>query len=67
MPSGLVRGPLPALRKSGRGATKRPVQLGRRNADVIEVLGGLSPGERVITSSYTGLTDKDRLTFSSGE
>ena len=53
--------------KSGRGATKRPVQLGRRNADVIEVLGGLSPGERVITSSYTGLTDKDRLTFSSGE
>ena len=53
--------------KSGRGATKRPVQLGRRNADVIEVLGGLSPGERVITSSYSGLTDKDRLTFSSGE
>ena len=53
--------------KSGHGATKRPVQLGRRNADVIEVLGGLSPGERVITSSYTGLTDKDRLTFSSGE
>jgi HlyD family secretion protein len=53
--------------KSGRGATKRPVQLGRRNADFIEVLGGLSPGERVITSSYSGLTDKDRLTFSSGE
>jgi len=53
--------------KSGRGATKRPVQLGRRNADVIEVLGGLSPGERVITSSYSSLTDKDRLTFSSGE
>ena len=43
------------------------VQLGRRNADFIEVLGGLKPGERVITSSYSGLTDKDRLTFSSGE
>ncbi len=53
--------------KSGRGATKRQVQLGRRNADFIEVLGGLAPGERVITSSYSGLIDKDRLTFSSGE
>ena len=53
--------------KSGNGATRRQVQLGRRNADFIEVLSGLSPGERVITSSYTGLVDKDHLTFSSGE
>jgi HlyD family secretion protein len=53
--------------KSGRGATRRQVQLGRRNADFIEVLGGLSPGERVITSSYSGLVDKTHLTFSSGE
>jgi HlyD family secretion protein len=53
--------------KSGNGATKRQIQLGRRNADFIEVLGGLSPGERVITSSYSGLVDKDHLTFSSGE
>ena len=53
--------------KSGRGATKRQVQLGRRNADYIEVLGGLSPGERVITSSYSGLTDKNHLSFGSGE
>jgi HlyD family secretion protein len=53
--------------RSGSGATKRQVQLGRRNADSIEVLSGLSPGERVITSSYSGLTDKDHLTFSSGE
>lgn len=51
----------------GNGATKRQVQLGRRNSDFIEVLSGLKPGERVITSSYSGLTDKDRLTFSSGE
>lgn len=51
----------------GRSATKRKVQLGRRNADFIEVLSGLSPGERVVTSSYSGLTDKERLTFSSGE
>jgi HlyD family secretion protein len=51
----------------GNGATRRQVQLGRRNSDFIEVLGGLKPGERVITSSYNGLTDKDRLNFSSGE
>jgi HlyD family secretion protein len=53
--------------RSGNSATKRQIQLGRRNADFIEVLSGLSPGERVITSSYSGLLDKDRLTFSSGE
>jgi HlyD family secretion protein len=52
---------------SGRGATKHQVQLGRRNADYIEVLGGLSPGDRVITSSYSGLTDKNHLSFGSGE
>jgi len=51
----------------GKSATKRQIQLGRRNADFIEVLGGLRPGERVITSSYSGLIDKDHLTFSSGE
>jgi len=52
---------------NGRGATKRPVQLGRRNSDFIEVLGGLKPGEQVVTSSYSGLTDKDHLTFSSSD
>ncbi len=51
----------------GNGATKRSVQLGRRNSDFIEVLSGLKPGDRVITSSYSGLTDKDQLTFSSGD
>src|SRR5690348_18295300 len=53
--------------KGGNSATKRQVQLGRRNSDSIEVLGGLKPGDRVITSSYSGLTDKDHLNFSSGE
>jgi len=53
--------------KGGNSATRRQVQLGRRNSDFIEVLGGLKPGERVITSSYSGLIDKNRLTFSSGE
>jgi len=51
----------------GNSATKRQIQLGRRNNDFIEVLSGLKPGEHVITSTYSGLTDKDRLHFSSGE
>jgi HlyD family secretion protein len=53
--------------RGGNSASKRQVQLGRRNTDFIEVLSGLQPGERVITSSYGGLTDKDHLNFSSGD
>lgn len=53
--------------RGGNSATKREVKLGRRNADVIEVLGGLKPGEKVITSSYAGLVDKDHLTFDSSD
>ncbi len=51
----------------GNSATRRAIQVGRRNSEFIEVLGGLKPGEKVITSSYSGLTDKDHLTFSSGD
>jgi HlyD family secretion protein len=51
----------------GNGATRRAVQLGRRNNDFIEVLDGLKPGERVVTSSYSGLVDKDHLRFDTGE
>jgi HlyD family secretion protein len=49
----------------GDGAVKRQVRLGRRNADHIEVLEGLEPGERVITSPYTGFADRDRLDLDS--
>jgi HlyD family secretion protein len=49
----------------GGSAVKRNVKLGRRNADYIEVLEGLEPGERVITSPYTGFADKDRLDLDS--
>ncbi|WP_436828183.1 efflux RND transporter periplasmic adaptor subunit [Sphingomonas sp. DT-207] len=45
----------------GRSAVKRTVRLGRRNAEFIEVLEGLDAGEKVITSPYTGYTDKTRL------
>jgi HlyD family secretion protein len=50
--------------KDGHSAEKRPVHLGRRNPDQVEVLGGLAAGERVITSAYAGFTDKDRLRLS---
>jgi len=45
----------------GTEAVRRPVRLGRRNTDFIEVLDGLEAGERVITSPYTSYTDLDRL------
>lgn len=45
----------------GGSAVKRQVRLGRRNAEFIEVLEGLEAGEKVLTSPYTGYTDKTRL------
>jgi HlyD family secretion protein len=45
----------------GGSAVKREVRLGRRNAEFIEVLEGLEAGEKVLTSPYTGYTDKTRL------
>jgi len=47
----------------GKEAIKRSVRLGRRNTDFIEVLDGLEPGEKVITSPYTSFTNMDRLTL----
>jgi HlyD family secretion protein len=47
----------------GGTAVKRQVRLGRRNAEYIEVLEGLDPGERVITSPYTGFAERDRLSL----
>ena len=49
----------------GSEAVKRTVRLGRRNTEFIEVLDGLEPGEKVITSPYTSFTDMDRLTLDS--
>jgi HlyD family secretion protein len=48
----------------GRSAERRQVRLGRRNPEYVEVLSGLEPGERVITSSYTGFQERDRLSIS---
>jgi HlyD family secretion protein len=45
----------------GTEAVRRNVRLGRRNTNFIEVLDGLEPGERVVTSPYTNYVDMDRL------
>ena len=45
----------------GTEAVRRTVRLGRRNTNYIEVLDGLEPGERVVTSPYTNYVDMDRL------
>jgi HlyD family secretion protein len=49
------------LSADGRVAQRRSIRLGRRNLEQVEVLQGLSPGDRVIVSSYDGLKDTDRI------
>jgi HlyD family secretion protein len=38
--------------EGGNKAYKVDVQLGRQNPDYYEVLQGLKPGDKVVTSSY---------------
>ncbi|MBO9632751.1 MAG: efflux RND transporter periplasmic adaptor subunit [Chitinophagaceae bacterium] len=40
------------LSDDGKTAFKKDIQLGRQNPDYFEVLKGLKPGDKVITSSY---------------
>ena len=49
------------LTPDGHRAERRRVRLGRRNALQVEVLGGLKPGERVVTSDYQGWDRIQRL------
>ncbi len=42
-------------------AVKRNITLGRRNPQYYEVLDGLKPGDRVVTSSYANFGDKEVL------
>ncbi len=46
---------------SGKLAVKRPIRLGRQNPQVFEVLEGLEPGERVVTSSYESYGNMEQL------
>lgn len=49
------------LDKSGKIATKRTIRIGSKNPMYFEVLEGLKPGEKVITSGYELFGDNDRL------
>jgi len=51
------------LDEGGVSASKREVKLGRQNQDFYEVLEGLKPGDKVITSSYHQFGDYEQLFF----
>ena len=49
--------------KDGGKAVRREIRIGRQNPQFYEVLEGLEPGEKVITSSYDNYGDSDVLVF----
>ena len=48
---------------SGDKAVKREIRIGRQNPQFYEVLEGLEPGEKVITSGYDNFGDNEVLVF----
>jgi HlyD family secretion protein len=51
--------------QSGGFAIRRDIRLNRQTTQYFEVLSGLEPGERVITSSYENFGDMERLVLKS--
>ena len=51
------------VNKDGNKAVKREIRIGRQNPQYYEVLEGLQPGEKVITSGYDTYGDSDVLVF----
>ena len=49
------------LDKTGAKAYRRPIRGGRQNPQYYEVLEGLEPGERVVTSGYEAFKDNEVL------
>lgn len=49
------------LDKSGRKAYRRNISIARQNPQYYEVIDGLEPGERVITSGYEAFKDNEVL------
>ena len=47
----------------GDKAVKREIRIGRQNPQFYEVLEGLEPGEKVITSGYDNFGDNNTLVF----
>ncbi|MBO7617273.1 MAG: efflux RND transporter periplasmic adaptor subunit, partial [Bacteroidales bacterium] len=51
------------LSPDGTKATRRDIRIGRQNPQYYEVIEGLEPGERVITSSYDNFGESEVLVF----
>lgn len=51
------------MSNDGSKAYKREIKLGRKNTEFYEVVEGLEPGEKVITSSYENFGDNEVLVF----
>ena len=51
------------LDESGDFAVKRSLRIGKQNPKYYEVLEGLNPGDKVITSGYDNFGDSDKLTL----
>ncbi|RYY53570.1 MAG: HlyD family efflux transporter periplasmic adaptor subunit [Chitinophagaceae bacterium] len=49
------------VREDGSSAYKVNVQLGNQNRDFYEVIGGLQPGDKVVTSSYENYGTMEEL------
>jgi HlyD family secretion protein len=47
----------------GKSATRRQVKLGRRAVGQVEIIGGLTAGERVVVSSYRRFLEATQLTL----
>jgi HlyD family secretion protein len=52
------------LAADGSRTDKRRIRVGRRNAEQVEVLAGIKPGERIITSSYAAFDKVERVQLS---
>ena len=51
------------LSQDGKTAYRTDIQLGRKSTDYYEVLQGLKPGDKVITSDYESFGDMQELVF----
>ena len=51
------------LSADGSKAYRRPIRVGRQNPQHYEILEGLEPGEKVVTSGYEAFKDNEVLVF----
>lgn len=52
------------INEDGKSATRREIKIGRQNPLFYEIIEGLTPGERVITSSYQNFGEADKIVIS---